>query len=234
MADAAAEGPIQKGVSLTKDIFSLLRDGALFVGFVLLLVFPKFVNQALSAAGVVEINNGLVKWQSQLGATTDQLQTANDTIAGLQTQLQKLNETTAAAKAASPVQQEAIDSARVEAKQETASANQVQQSLQATIQTNKLLLAPTSVILSKAAPAQAYCYQEQDNAKPAAQRYAVLCHTTKANCDTARGPNPKTIQSLCTLVDLRSATWSPRSGGYLGSWYQFGPTPFPAPFPQTP
>ena len=54
---------------------------------------------------------------------------------------------------------------------------------------------------------------------------------TKALCETARGPNPKTQQSPCVDVPIADASWSPTHGGFLGAWYEYREEPFPRPFP---
>jgi hypothetical protein len=239
MADAGGDGPIKRGVALTKDIFSLLRDAVVFVGLVLLLIFPRFINQTLSNAGITEIDNGIIKWQSQLAKTTDQLKVANDTIANLQAKTQNLDAQTTPAvlTSATPEQKQAIEAARQQVQIAATAAAQVQQNNQTTIHASSVLLsqaATASSAASAATPASGYCYQEMDPRKPDSQRYAVLCHATKANCDTARGPNPRTVQSACVAVNLGLANWSPRSGGYLGSWYQYDDTPFSSPFPSLP
>jgi hypothetical protein len=84
-----------------------------------------------------------------------------------------------------------------------------------------------------AAPAVAYCYQE-DLGDDGPRRYGVHCHAEAAACDKARGPNPKRLQSACEAVDLSVAGSQLRQRGWGGSWYSMQPRPFGLPFPQLP
>lgn len=82
----------------------------------------------------------------------------------------------------------------------------------------------------------AYCYQEQDTSKRPEQRYIALCHWTKAQCDTTRGPNTRAgiTQTPCVAVDIGKVSWSYATGGTGGAWYQYSATEFKPPFPQLP
>lgn len=77
-----------------------------------------------------------------------------------------------------------------------------------------------------------FCYQE-DNGQEGAQRYGVHCHQTKEACDSARGPNPRRIQSECTPpVDASKVEGIVNRRGWAGSWYRLQAEPFGAPFPE--
>ena len=80
-----------------------------------------------------------------------------------------------------------------------------------------------------------YCYQEEDQKKPAEQRYLVLCHPSKQQCDAIRGPNTSKdfSQTSCVVVDA-SKVGQLKPGGMNGSSFKYGPTPFSAPFPPLP
>jgi hypothetical protein len=82
----------------------------------------------------------------------------------------------------------------------------------------------------------AMCYQERDANKPLAERFLVLCHWSKEQCERTRGPNtrPGISQSPCAPVQLSRASWAYTTGGYDGAWYQHSPTALGPPFPQVP
>ena len=230
MADEPKPGGFATFVAVAKDLFSLLRDAALFAGLIMLLLFPKTLNKALDAAGITEVNSSVFTWKDKLQATTQQLQVASDTISTLKANQDNLVKTAQAD--AAPAQQPAIQAAVASLKTADAAAGQVQQSLQTTIQNNAPLISQTPMPSSGATPPdRGFCYQEMDPRKPEGQRYSVHCETTKALCETLRGPNANTTQSICASVDLKSASWTPQHPGFLGSWYQTSATPLPSPFP---
>ncbi|WP_317933143.1 hypothetical protein [Halioxenophilus sp. WMMB6] len=92
---------------------------------------------------------------------------------------------------------------------------------------------PTADRWSEAPPVSGWCYQE-DSLKPGPQQFSVHCHWSEPRCNEARGPNARTRQSACTLVDLAQAQWQPNAKGWQGSWFEFRAQPFPPPFPPLP
>jgi hypothetical protein len=80
---------------------------------------------------------------------------------------------------------------------------------------------------------QAFCYQERDAAKPVDKRYLVLCQWSQADCQTVRGDNPRTVQTACSVTDLRGKG-KLQPGGVNGSWYLFAAAEFGDPFPPLP
>ena len=65
---------------------------------------------------------------------------------------------------------------------------------------------------------RASCYQESDAAKSVDKRYLVLCQWSQADCQTVRGDNPNTVQTACSVTDLRGKG-KLQPGGVNGSWY---------------
>ena len=88
-----------------------------------------------------------------------------------------------------------------------------------------------SAISTKMPPWSAFCYQE-DRLRSGSERYSVHCHATRAKCEDARGPNPRTKQSACEGVALSGIQWTPRYPGWKGSWFEFRSEPFETPFPK--
>src|SRR5262249_13164998 len=217
-----------------KDIFALLRDSSLFAVALLLLVFPATFNAILTNAGFEEGSLAGLKWKRQFFDTDTALRTAQDTITSLQTKNAELLKALAEAeaRAGDSKQREELARLQLDSKKTAEAAKQVQASVTATLATNDPLIEKAR--LAKATdkpPSLAYCYQE-DRLERGPQRYAVLCHATLASCEAARGPNPRTKQSLCTAVPLDGARWAPRYPGWMGSWYEFRSEPFGSPFPQ--
>jgi hypothetical protein len=83
----------------------------------------------------------------------------------------------------------------------------------------------------KTLPPPAFCYQE-DRLQSGAERYSGHCHTSIAKCEAARGPNPKTKQSMCEMLTLSGVQWNPQYPGWKGSWFEFRSEPFDDPFPK--
>jgi hypothetical protein len=79
-----AQSPLTASVSLGKDLVSLLRDGAIFVLAVLLIVFPVQFNSILVNAGFEEGSVVGFKWKSKLVESDKALKDAQVTISDLQ------------------------------------------------------------------------------------------------------------------------------------------------------
>lgn len=97
-----AKGSIERWISVGKDLFALLRDSSLFLLAVLLLVFPKLLNDVLTSAGFEEGSVVGFKWKASLVESNDALTAANSTIEALRAQLKQSNDALAAAKNAMP------------------------------------------------------------------------------------------------------------------------------------
>ncbi|WP_219851797.1 patatin-like phospholipase family protein [Methylibium rhizosphaerae] len=91
---------------------------------------------------------------------------------------------------------------------------------------------PVGQNAGQAAPAEAFCYQEDDR-NPGPQRYSVHCHATQEACVSARGENTKRVQTECRQTSLTPGAMA-FSRGWAGSWYASGPSAFGAPFPSLP
>lgn len=91
---------------------------------------------------------------------------------------------------------------------------------------------PVGQSAGQAAPANAFCYQEDDRT-PGPQRYSVHCHVTQVACESARGDNKKKVQTACLPTSLNPGATA-FSRGWAGSWYARGASSFGAPFPSLP
>ena len=80
----ANESWATRAISLGKDLVSFLRDGALFLLAVLLVVAPVRFNTMLAKAGFVEGTLGGFKWQSTIVQSNSALEDARVTISDLQ------------------------------------------------------------------------------------------------------------------------------------------------------
>ncbi len=132
--DTAGKGWIAAGITLGRDIFSLLRDAAVFVLALLLLLFPTRLNEVLTRAGFEEGSIVGFKWKSQLVEADEALKEAQATIGTLQRQLQEASAALAAAREAvgegSALQQriDGVERAGRALAQSTAAATQAVQS----------------------------------------------------------------------------------------------------------
>jgi hypothetical protein len=225
--------PLASSVAIAKDAFALLRDFALFAVAILLVVFPSTFNSILTNAGFEEGSFAGIKWKRQFYDTDTALRTAQDTITSLQTQNSDLLKALAESKSHAPDLKQREELAKLESasRATTEAASQVQASVGATLANNDPLVEKARAAISlDAPPSTAFCYQE-DKLQPGAQRYSVHCHATLAKCESARGPNPRTKQSVCEEVKLSGVQWKPRHPGWMGSWFEFRSEPFERPFP---
>lgn len=91
MADSEGTGHfgVSHLVTLGKDTVGLLRDAALLVLVILLLIFPASLNDVLVRAGFEEGSLAGFKWKKQLVQSDKALVDANATISDLKSQLEK-------------------------------------------------------------------------------------------------------------------------------------------------
>ena len=75
---------ISLGISVGKDLVSLLRDGALLLLAIFLVIYPDKINSILNEAGFKEGNIAGLKWQSSLDNSTQALKEAEAKISELQ------------------------------------------------------------------------------------------------------------------------------------------------------
>ena len=220
-------------VALLKDLFALLRDLSIFVLGLLLLVFPSTLNKALTDAGFEEGSIVGLKWKRGFVETNDKLKVAEEALAKLQVQNDTLSRAlTALAQVTDGEAKTTLSNIQAQSQRVSEGAKQVQISVNETLEKNEALAEKAGAFNVRVAyPRQAFCYQE-DSLQEGAKRYSVHCHEAKQNCETARGPNKLTKQSQCEAIDLARAAWNPSHPGWMGSWYQFGRSPFVAPFPQ--
>ncbi|MFT3815755.1 MAG: patatin-like phospholipase family protein [Acidovorax sp.] len=83
-----------------------------------------------------------------------------------------------------------------------------------------------------ALPTTGVCYQEKDPAAEPVARYGAYCFINRAQCELVRGPNTKTEQTSCEIVDLRGLEKILQRRGFGGSWYVQQSSGFDAPFPR--
>lgn len=225
--------PLASGIAIGKDAFALLRDLTLFAVVILLLVFPATFNSILTNAGFEEGSFAGLKWKRQFYDTDTALRTAQDTITSLQARNSDLLKALTESKSGAPDLKQREELAKLESASRATSeaAMQVQASVGATLAINEPLVNKARAVISvEAPPSSVFCYQE-DNLQPGAQRYSVHCHASLAKCESARGPNPRTKQSVCAEVNLSGVQWKSRHPGWMGSWFEFRSEPFSAPFP---
>ena len=235
MADAEKEAsPLTTFIGISKDIISLLRDLSLLVLAVLLIVFPRALNSVLTSAGFEEGSLVGFKWKAKLVDYDTALKEAQATIVSLQAQNNDLVKALAEsnAKPGDSSFKERISKLEEENNKLKATTQQVQSSVAETISNSAPLVEiARSATRTTSAPTVGFCYQE-DRLQDGAERYSVHCHSSKERCEKARGPNARWKQSPCEFVDLNEAAWKPKSGGYMGAWYEFRSEPFGKPFPQ--
>jgi hypothetical protein len=125
-------------VAVGKDSVALLRDVALFILALLLLVFPATFNKMLSTAGFEEGSFVGFKWKGKFLQSDDALGKAQTTINDLTDQNAKLSKLLeeAGAKVSDAALKEQIQAARDESTQVTASSSHVEASIASTLADN--------------------------------------------------------------------------------------------------
>jgi len=137
-----SKGRLERGISLGKDLFALLRDGSLFLLALMLIFFPKSLNEVLTNAGFEEGSIVGFKWKARLVETDDALKAANTTIESLQQQLKQSNDALAAATAAVPAGElrEKIQQVEQSGRDVAAATADARQMVVAAIDANALLV----------------------------------------------------------------------------------------------
>ncbi len=221
-------------ITTSKGLISLLRDLSLLVLAVLLIVFPKALNSVLVDAGFEEGSLVGFKWKANLVHADDALKEAQKNITQLQSQNEELTKALAEAneKLGDSSIKERLSRLKELNRQVRITSEQVQSAVAQTIAANAPLVEKArSATGALATPPAGFCYQE-DRLNDGPDRYSVHCHSSQESCEKARGPNARWKQSACEFVDLTRAAWNPKSGGWLGAWYEFRGEPFAKPFPQ--
>lgn len=129
---------VSRAVATGKDGFALLRDAALAILAVLLILWPQAFNNILVNAGFEEGSFAGLKWKSKLSETDKALVSAQSTIADLKAQIDKLNAALAEAKpqVTSTDLKAQISSLEQSNTQLSAASSKVQASVQSTISGN--------------------------------------------------------------------------------------------------
>jgi hypothetical protein len=83
------EASMKDFVDNAKGIISVLRDGLITLVLVLLLAFPKAVNDRLNAAGIKKVDVAGVDWEATVKDNNQKLDVAATTIDALQQQVTK-------------------------------------------------------------------------------------------------------------------------------------------------
>ncbi len=140
----SGERPIKSAssfVAIGKDSVALLRDVALFILALLLLVFPGTFNNLLSKAGFEEGSFVGFKWKGKFLQADDTLVKAQATINDLTVQNGKLSKLLeeAEAKLSDTTLKEQIQAARAESSLVTASSSHVEDSVASTVAANATL-----------------------------------------------------------------------------------------------
>lgn len=131
-----------KIITIGKDLVALLRDLAVFVLVVLLLVFPSTFNGILSNAGFEEGSFVGFKWKPKLLDSDAALKDAQALITDLREQNRKLTEAVAVAEAKinDPALKEQLAKLNVTNKQLSAASVRVEESVASTIKSNAPLV----------------------------------------------------------------------------------------------
>lgn len=226
-----------QAIQLIKETLGLLWVTILVVLLLLLIIAPEstgsFVHDRLKKARIHKVSVGGVELEMERGLekATDQLVQAQQLIASLTAEKERLSQTlTEAQKKVGDAQlQSRIREAQQQLDESSIATERLQASLESTVVESRQLLKqnPGQPLLSGVA----YCYQE-DRHKDGADRFSVHCHADKDICERARGPSKVRLQTKCESTDLSKAKWTPAAPGWLGSTYQFSRTQFPSPFPQ--
>ncbi len=143
MADVApGRSLLDRLISVGKDLVALLRDGALVMLAILLLLFPAKFNDLLVRAGFEEGSIVGFKWKANLLEANDALKNAQVTIADLKAQLDKANEALSEAQGRTndPALRTSIAQLEAENTRLTEATRQVEASVRATIASNEPLV----------------------------------------------------------------------------------------------
>ena len=210
-------------VSVLKDLVNIVRDVFIFAILVLLIFLPERLSNTLNDAGFDEVNILGFKWKKTLVEYSDLVEEQKATISSLK----KVNEELSAA-----LNQDT--NAPLPGDLKTA-FDKVQEEAALALETTGKTVAATQTIVDRARNQVLggnfrYCYQEKTG-KVGNDEYLVACHTTLDRCERAKA-NPNTQSSLCVPLNMDTTRWQPAPGGFLGSLFQYSPTPFGAPFPQ--
>ena len=137
-AKNGTKNPASNLIGLGKDLVALLRDFALFVLALLLLVFPTTFNGVLTKAGFEEGSLVGFKWKSKLVESDAALKEARATITDLKAQLDKTSQalTDAQAKLNDPSLKDTLAKLEEENKQLNAASSKVEASVANTIASN--------------------------------------------------------------------------------------------------
>lgn len=204
-----------QAIAIGKDLVALLRDAALFVLAVLLILFPGQFNAILVNAGFKEGSIAGFKWESKLLATDQQLKNTSDRIAVLQEENSKLLVALrdANSKAKDPEllrRYEELDATNKRVEQQT---EQLQKEVSTTLKSNLPF-----VEKARASSEQASS-EQKDTARPRSD-YRVGLQTLGME-DAARLTFNEKLATEGYTLDPQSATYSTRP-----SWFALRSTVF--------
>jgi hypothetical protein len=137
-------------IEVGKDAVALLRDSALFVLALLLLVFPGTFNSVLTKAGFEEGSLVGFKWKSKLVESDTALKEARTTITDLKAQLDKTSQALTEAQAGlnNPSLKETVAKLEEENKKVNAASAEVEVSIANTIASNSSLVEKAQTTVS--------------------------------------------------------------------------------------
>ena len=148
--EAAGSSILDRLINVGKDLVALLRDGALVMLALLLLLFPAKFNELLVRAGFEEGSIVGFKWKANLLEANDALQNAQVTISDLKAQLDKANGALLEAqrKIDDPALRKSITELEAENTRLNEATRQVEASVRATIASNELLVEKAQASIS--------------------------------------------------------------------------------------
>lgn len=80
-------GNSPKWIVIAKDFIALLRDSIIFILFLLILFFPKTINNSLSNAGFIEGEIAGFTWKNQIKESNDKTKIVGQTVSDLENKL---------------------------------------------------------------------------------------------------------------------------------------------------
>jgi hypothetical protein len=144
---------IERYTAILRDVISAVRDGVIFLVFVLLLFFPGVVNNRLTDAGFTKAKIGDFEWQSKLNASAQQTKVVGESVSransNYQTLIDRLAELETTAR--EPAVKDSLQSLGAEAKTSQSALSNADQAVKKSLSDQLAIVAqftPTQVSTS--------------------------------------------------------------------------------------